>query len=319
MERAGNWLGGSDLQHVFNIQPYGCARMLWYEKVSTEPDYPKEVSGPMQRGTALEDIIASLYSAVAQRSLRKRKLYPSRSPKWWRAQPDRHIVANGDGRGPGILEAKSAGEWAFKKMRREGLPEGYILQLQHYLGYTGYKWGAYAVLWADAWKFETFEVERDNVIIGRIKDAGERFIRLIENGPPPDRLDPKDRRCSSCPYRKMCQGEALREAADAALGERDDLTVLSEDKGLEQLLVEYRELKAISDEAKERGDDVKVKIRSRMKDIGSDAVQIPGGRFYDRTSVRRTIDTKALRAKHPKIAEEVTKETTVRSLRVFFI
>ncbi len=320
MERSGNWLGGSDWHHVLNLEPYGCARMLYYEKTGADPDYPKEITGVMTRGTALEDIIAGLYSAHTGRSLRKRKQYPrNKAPAFWRGSPDRHIVANGDGRGPGILECKSAGSWVFKKMKRQGLPESYILQLQHYLALAGYRWGAYSILSAEDWQFETFEVERDNVILGRMRDAGERFIRSLENGPMPSRLDPSDRRCSSCPYRKMCQGEALLEAADAAVGERDDIKVLSEDRALESLTVEYRELKEIEDEAKERKEDVKIKIKSRMKDLGSDAVQIPGGRLYHQSSVRRTIDPKALRAKHPKIAEEVTREQTVRSLRIFFI
>ena len=114
-------------------------------------------------------------------------------------------------------------------------------ELQHYLALTGYQWGAYAILWADAWAFETFTVQRDNVIIERIREAGERFIRFIENGPAPSRLDSSDRRCSSCPFRQTCQGKLLRESADAALGDRDDLKVLSDDKNLESLLIEYRE------------------------------------------------------------------------------
>lgn len=320
MDRFGSWLGGSDWAGVLSIPPYGCARQLHYEKTGAEPDYPKEVSGAMRRGTALEDIIAGLYSDVEQRSLRKRTRYPkNKVPGWWRGSIDRSIVSNGDGRGPGVLEAKSCNRFVFKKMKRDGLPEGYIMQLQHYLALTNCRWGSYAILEPETWEFTTFEAERNNVLLEQMRDAGERFIRSLENGPIPSRLDPGDRRCSSCPWRQTCQGELLKEAADAALGERDDLKVLSEDRDLESLLIEYRELKAIQDEARDRGDDVKTKIRSRMKDLESDAIQIPGGRFYDRVSVRRSIDTKGLRAKHPKIAEELTRETTVRSLRVFYI
>lgn len=315
MDRAGNWLGGSDWGDVFSLKPYGCARALWYQKTGQQPDYPEEVSGPMQRGTRMESIVADIYAASKNHKLQSRKSYPSRGPKWLQGSPDRRIMAVDD-RGPGILEVKTAGEWPFKKFKREGLPPYYILQVQHYLALTGYKWGAWAILWPDAWKFVTFPVERDEAMIGTLLRAGERFMRVVENGPPPDRIEPADRRCSSCPFRTTCQGEVLLAAAG---GEREDLVELGDDKFLPGLLADYRELKSVVDEAKDHLELVKARIKMQMKSVGHEAVQIPGSRIYCRTITSTRIDTGRLKKEQPDIATKYSKQSISEPLRVFFV
>lgn len=316
MDRTGKILGGSDWGDVLSLKPYGCARKLWYQKTGQKPDYPQEVSGPMQRGTRMEKIVADIYAASKQRKLQKRKSYPAHGPEWLQGSPDYRIMGNDDGRGPGILEVKTAGEWAFKKFKREGLPGYYVMQLQHYLALTGYIWGAWAILWPDAWEFVTFDVERDDKLIGVLWTAGELFIRALENGPIPDRIDPPDRRCSSCPFRTTCQGQVLLEAAG---GDREDLVALDDEQELPGLLADYRELKSVVDEATDHLDVVKAAIKGRMKAIGHEAAQIPGSRVYCRTITSMRIDSRQLRKDQPQIAEKYSKPSISTPLKVYFV
>lgn len=318
MDRSGAWLGGSDFASVFSLEPYGCRRQLWYTKRGQKPDYPPQDKGVFRRGHALEPIIAGLYSESTGRKLVKRTKWPKSSISWMRGQPDRHITANQDGRGGGVLEIKTSGIWMFRKFVKEGLPQGYILQLQFYLWLARAKWGAFAILEAENWNFKTFEVERDEQLIGSIERAGHKFIREVENGPDPERLDPNDKRCGECPFRSTCQKDAWRAAADKALGEGlEEVKVLDSDEGLERLLTEHREMKNISDEATEKLNEIKDGIRTRMKEIGSEAVQVPGNRVYHRASIRKTLDSKRLRKDLPAIADKYTRAVESTSLRIY--
>jgi len=324
MDRSGSWLGGSDFGSLYSLKPYGCARQLWYQKRGEKPDYPQEVSGPMLRGTAMESTVAALYVAATGRKVTHRKSYPRKSREWLRGSPDRRISPLGNGderdkRGPGILECKTAGQWQFAKFRNEGLPETYVLQIQHYLALTGYKWGAFAILWADNWSFVHFEIERDDALIESMLVAGEKFIRLVENGPAPDRLDASDARCRKCPFRTTCQGDLLTAAADDHLTDeqREKLTVLDSEPELERLFAERDAIKSVSDDASDALDAINDRIKDRMDALGHDAIQVPGFRSYYQHSIQRRMDSVRLRAEKPEIADEYVKHIKVKSLRVY--
>lgn len=323
MDRSGNWIGGTDHSHIHSLSPYGCARQLWYTKRKTEPDYVQEPSGPMLRGTAMESTVAARYVAKTGRKVTHRKSYPRKSREWLRGSPDRRISPNGNGddRGPGILECKTAGEWQFRKFLNEGLPDSYIMQMAHYLALTGYKWGAFAILWCDGWLFEHFEIERDDALIESMLVAGEKFIRLIENGPAPDRLDASDARCRKCPFRTTCQGDALVAAADDHLTDeqREKLTVLDSEPELERLFAERDAIKSVSSDAKDAMDAINDKIKEYMKAQGHEAVQVPGWRSYFQVSMQNRIDSVRLKEERPEIYAKYTKPIKTWPLRVYSI
>ena len=51
-------IGGSDWQDVLGLDPWGCARRLWYDKRSTPHDFPRRYTGAMKRGHKLEALVA---------------------------------------------------------------------------------------------------------------------------------------------------------------------------------------------------------------------------------------------------------------------
>src|SRR5437773_9144411 len=105
-------IGASDMSDLFQIEPYGCQRRLWYDKRGTMPDYPPEETLAMQRGSELEKIIAERWAREKHTKVfRVHEAIVHSAYPWARAHIDRRILR--DGRGPGILEVKTANQFVF--------------------------------------------------------------------------------------------------------------------------------------------------------------------------------------------------------------
>lgn len=100
------------------------------------------------------------------------------------------MLANLDGtlidpeRGEGIFEAKTAGAYSAAEWEN-GIPDGYALQIQHYLAVTGLQFAFVAVL-INGNNFRWRLIERDEAVIDLIIQMESRFWRLVEQNIPPD-------------------------------------------------------------------------------------------------------------------------------------
>lgn len=294
-------LGGSDAQHYLDIDPYGCARLCWYQKRGEPENYPvKGNEKVMNRGNKLEQIILDEYTIETGRAVRREAQH---------LRDGRHsfMVAHVDGiddRG-WIVEAKTMGREIWYQTRRDGIPQGYVAQGQHYCYVNDAPGVAFAVLWADGWEFTTFDVPRDDEMIEICIEAAEELWERVQMDDPPDRLDPKFKQCRRCAYRTTCQGNALLDAAIEGNADSDqtlDLTTLIE-------------LRDIRDEAKAayeaESEVIKEQLGSRT------AVDGIGGRATYSTVKTNRLDKLHLQADHPKLVEKYTKEAVSRPLRVF--
>lgn len=307
-------IGGSDVDSVFSEPPYGCARRLWLEKRGVAQDYPEPPSAVMQRGKKLEDLVADLYAEKTGRALKRRDSLVSPDHDWARVNMDREIAPIDD-RGPGALEVKTHNFWLFRKVKEEGLAAAHILQLQHALFVTGYRWGSYAVLHPDSWQLVHFDVERDDKLIATIADAGARFWRQVEHGPMPDPLPEIDKRCAGCPWRRQCRGEALLAAAKIP---KDDLRArIERDETLAPLLSDYWEAREIFEGAEATLELIKDAIRDRLGKVT--AAECEGSRVYFRDQTSMRWDGKALDVAHPELADKFKRPLVTRPLRVYRI
>ena len=300
-------IGGSDIQHIFNSEPYGCARMLWYGKRGTDPDRGSisEITGPMVRGQKLEDLVAQEYAAQTRREVRRIPMirhphHPELLVHIDRAiEPAVPAFVSPDASdtyldwGRGILECKTAAREVFFKIKREGMPDGYIFQLQHAMGVTDVKWGSFALLWPDGWQVLWWDLEADPKLQESIRVEALKFWALVENGPAPDRLPPEDARCHRCPFSGQCQGAAIEELMRAAgAGAVVDRT-------LGPLVREFLDTKALVDEAEEIHGGVKENLKAAMGD--RILVEVPGmGKIHYKAN--REWDTVSLEAVRPDIA-----------------
>ncbi len=274
-------VGGSDVASVFSLG-YGCRLRLWFDKTNTPADYPDEDSGPMKLGRWLEPHIADEYAAVTGRQV---------TVESQRQHPDHpEMLVHIDRRikdvvrpGIGVLEIKAFGRGMFAKMKREGLPIDYILQVQHAIAITGYNYGAYAAMNRDTGALEYWDVEPDGQVVAAIEEEVPIFWRSVLDREPPDRLDPDDARCQSCRWRRTCQGNALMESRTSEIEQADELV---------PLLAEHDERKAMADEAAALLDETREVLRTALGE--RQAVDVRGRKVYNRPQQRKSWESERM-------------------------
>lgn len=335
-------IGGSDVHHLFNLEPWGCTRLLWYQKRGAEPNTASKYdSRLLMRGTRLESLVADEYCEVTGRAVTEVESairhpdHPELMVHVDRSiQPCIPTFAQGDDRqraeswGPGILECKTAGREVFFRIKREGMPDAYVLQLQHALYVTGADWGSFALLWPDGWQLLWWDVEPEPQLQASIRDEALKFWALVENGPAPDRLDPEDGRCHRCVYSGQCQGAAMEELMRRAGTD----TVC--DATLAPLVREFLDTHALQKEAEGIHTGVTEELKAALGD--RTLVEVPGlakihfkanrewntALLEDKlpdvaTAFRTKYDLGALSKAHPELESTFKRPGTTRPLRVY--
>jgi putative phage-type endonuclease len=291
-------LGGSDSPVVLGVSPFKTPRELWEEKRSDAlieaPPNPA-----MQRGTALEPVIADLYHQATGRKLVQldKSLRDSEQP-WLRANVDRMIPSNGIG--DGVLEIKCPGLHMFGKIKREGVPEYYMVQLQHYLAVTGCQWGSLAVFNAEQWELLFFDMDRDNDLINLIRVKDAEFWQLVQTGTPPAEID---------------------QTQELGLPQVGGELVKTDSQQWAQAVERLRVAQGLKKEAEALEAEAKADIVGLMTAHEADVVEGAGARIYYREQAGRvSIDTTRLRKEMPEVAEKYGKHRKpFRSFRAYYL
>jgi hypothetical protein len=173
---------------------------------------------------------------------------------------------------------------------------------------TGRKWGSYAILWADNWEFSYFDVDADPVLWDQIKEAGDRLWRMVNNGPAPERLDIKDKRCTLCEFRNTCQGTKLMALVP------EEVENAEYDDSFDALLNEYASLKEILDEAVGL---VNVKKKEITDHLGDRVlVDCNGYRLYYKPIESTRFKTTALKSENPELYDKYTYKSVSRPFKI---
>lgn len=298
LEERRTGLGGSDSPVVLGVSPFKSRTELWEEKLGRTAD--PDPTPAMERGTYLEDVIANIYSHRTGRQMIKRHGI-LRHPEFnfMLANIDRQLHSE-NGKGPGVLEIKAPGLQVFTRCKRDGLPDYYIIQIQHYLGVTGRKWGSFAVFNAERWELIHFDVERDDELINLIFEADQKFWFLVKTGTPPEELD--------VPALDLppVGGEMVKIETPAWAAAVDAL----------------RQAKEIKTEAEALENEAKEELQRLMVEAGAGVVEGAGARIYWKESPGRASFDKRLLAKdHPEI--DLSKYEKIgkpfRTFRPFFL
>lgn len=296
-------IGGSDSPVILGVSPFKSKKELWLEKRGlVESPSPTPA---MKRGIFLEPIIAKIYQEVTGRKLRRRKKVLSHKKfPFLIAHVDREITSNSSG-SPGILEIKCPGLRVFSQCKREGLPEYYYVQLQHYLAVTGREWGSFAVFNAERWELLHFDVERDDELIDLIIQKDNEFWKLVQDGICPDDY-----------YKDL-------EEQDVNLPKVGGKFVnLDGDPQWIDAIEDLKTAKEILDDAQALYDAAKEKIQNIMTQYNAEVAEGAGVRVYWSWSPGRTsYDVKRIFKDHPEIDPEKYKKTgkPYRSFRPFFL
>lgn len=277
-------IGGSDSPMIYLREkyPFGGDRVpeLWALKRGLGVEPQKETPA-MSRGTAMEPLIADMYAKQyeGKRKVQRVNAILAHSElDFMRADVDRIIVADDAHDGPGVLEIKCPGLRTFAKCKRDGLPDYYQIQLQHYLAVTGYTWGSFAVFNCENWEMlPPFDIDRDDDLIGQIIEEDVAFWKSVQNGERPElRLQESD------------------EKSDLPVLQIDDAVAdMSQNDGFIKAMADLAEAKEYKKLAEDIELDAKNRIINLMGVARADVAQCPVGRVYYRMQKgRETFDHK---------------------------
>jgi putative phage-type endonuclease len=309
------FIGGSDCADVFSLPPFGCSRRLWYQKTGAEPDYPKEDHFHFKRGKILEPLAATLYMEETGRKVRRntQRLVDEEYP-FMGALLDREILL--DERGIGILEVKCPAVRTYNQVKREGISEGYLLQMSHYLRVRKASWGAFCNFSAELAEIHHFDVERDEDLIKKVIEGEMAFWELVKRHEAPEKLLEGDRRCTKCIYQVTCKNITLEDyqgmtVSDATLSEISD-------PEFEQIMREYWDAKEIRNEAEELLEDAKERILLKASAWNVNRMLVGDSKVYAMEQARNTLDKKALEKEFPgAIAKHTHKGKPFVTLRCY--
>jgi putative phage-type endonuclease len=189
LKRRRKGIGGSDVGAVLGVDRYRDAIDVFLDK--TQP--MEDIDNPnMERGRMMEAVVAVKWTMATGRRIKAGKFRKHRMYPWLLGNPDRIILAEGKApyetieNGNGVLELKTANQYVFKQIKDQGLPQSYLLQLQHYMGVCGLEWGSFGVLCADPWEFLHFDVAFDPDLFEQVSYVLETFWKEnVMRGIPP--------------------------------------------------------------------------------------------------------------------------------------
>lgn len=179
-------IGGSDVSVIAGINPYRSVYQLWLEK--TGQITPEETENEYtQFGTLLEPIVRKVFTQKTGIKVRKKNmLLQSEEYPFMLANLDGVIRINGEFC---LFEAKTASAYKSDEWKN-GIPQEYLLQIQHYMAVTG-AIRTYIAVIIGGNHFEYRIIERDDKMIADIIAMEKQFWEVNVIGgvePLPDGL-----------------------------------------------------------------------------------------------------------------------------------
>jgi putative phage-type endonuclease len=157
-EERRQYLGASEIAAVMGLDKWKTPLDIFQEKTGlAEPFAGNKYT---ERGNRLESIAAELFTELTGQKLQRRnQAYTHPQYPFIVGHIDRVFVGEKK-----LAEIKCPSIAAFRKYQREGLPESMVIQMQMYLGLTGFASGTWLIFCADAWDLVTFDIEFDEAI-----------------------------------------------------------------------------------------------------------------------------------------------------------
>lgn len=188
-------VGGSDSGTLLGLNKYKSPINLFYQSVGIN-NLPNKMNGAMLHGKQLEDYVAKCWQYFdgtedgwVENTLADNKIKKYRkeraiiiNPKYpfMFANIDGKITQHPDyGKKAGVLEIKTMSGFA-SDMYEGGINPSYLIQLQHYMIVTGWKWGEIAYL-KDGRELGCISFEEDKELQDRIIHEAREFNNRVMN------------------------------------------------------------------------------------------------------------------------------------------
>lgn len=298
-------IGGSDIAAILGLSKYKTPYYLWLDKTGRQTD--DSAGEAAYWGNVLEDVVAKQFSLVTGLKIQRVNQCLVGPESWMLANIDRAIINPAisgnvrfkDGRltTDQILECKTASGWMEPLWGEnpESIPDYYLTQCQWYMGVTGAEICHAAVL-IGGQKFRHYRIEADpelfRILAGEARAFWENHV-LADVPPEPTTFE-------DCAHR---------------WGQAEPDSVLEADSELLAMIEDLKGFKADIKAAQAEADQIELGI---IKRLGvAETVMDSGKRLLTyKTQTTNRLDSKALKAAHPELAEQFTKTSTSRVLRL---
>ncbi|MGB9845876.1 MAG: YqaJ viral recombinase family protein [Desulfotomaculales bacterium] len=287
-------IGGSDAPAIAGLSPFRSAISVYLEKigaVSADELAGDEQKEEMYWGTRLEDIVAEEFSArTGLELIRPSAIFCHPDHPFMIANIDRIITDPANGYG--VLEIKTTNPFN-EAAWEDGIPEHVIIQVQHYLAVTGYKYG-YAAVLIGGQKYLHKLIPRDDEVINYLIEIERKFWQMVEDRTPP----PLDGSEDASNILKL-----LYPVADP--GSKILLPPEAED-----LIREYEEAKAQEKAAGERKEAAANRLKALL---GTNEAGIAGRRIVTWKTVNASrFDQDTFKSEHPELYQQYLKPAPYR-------
>ena len=294
LEARRNGIGGSDASAILGLNPYCSPLMVYTDKIGKAKD--EEPNEAMRQGTDLEAYVAERFTEETGLKVKRcNKILQNPAYPWMFANVDRLIVGHDWG-----LERKTTSPYSKFKFDEGEINPHYYWQSMHYMAVTGAeKW--YVAILVLGKAFHVFELNRDEKAIQTLIDAEQDFwLNHVEqkNTPLPTGSE-SDGKAISALYPIGKDGD------DEDIMPMDDL-----DDALNLRAMKVQQRDALNAEIDEIDQSMKLALGDKQRGASLN------WRVNWTNTTSNRIDTKALKAKYPKIAEEMMKTTTSRRFSV---
>ncbi|MEQ9277962.1 MAG: YqaJ viral recombinase family protein [Balneola sp.] len=289
-----DYIGGSDVSSILQENPYSTPLQVWMRKKGLLA--PIDSSPIMDFGHYFEPILAARFEEVTGLKTRQvNKTYEDSKHSFLRANIDRMVLASG-AEPTAVLELKTTTSHRIKALGGE-YPKEYILQVQHYLGITGYSHAYLQCYERDTCKFhDPVLIERDDdLIIENMSKLIKWWNVHMIGGKRPEPINGED---------------CLILYPDSSDGTNKEAT--PGDYALYNELLQIRERK---EDVENMEEYLKTKLKER---IGESEMLSCGGKpliKWKSTSQNR-LDTNAIRKAHPELCKSFTNQTKTRRFTV---
>lgn len=286
-------IGGSDASVVLGLNKYKTPFELWLEKTG-QVNVEESGGEAAYFGTLLEDLVAKEFEKRTGKNVRRNNFilhHPEHD--FIIANIDRKVVGE-----KALLECKTASAYLADEWEGNEIPAQYLVQVQHYMGVTGYE-KAYVAVLIGGQRFIWKEVERDDELIDMIFKAEIDFWNnhVLANVPPP--LD---------------GSSAAEQYLKERYKETDPDKVVNLAFDYKEKLEHYFEIK---DEIKRLQEMIK-KVENELKNELKDA-EIGITKGYQVTwkpITQNRVDSKLLKQKYPDVYKDVIKQSKYRRFSV---
>lgn len=293
MDQRRSGLGGSDAGAVLGLNPYKSAYTLWAEKSCLMPDEVED-NEAMRQGRDLEEYVAQRFcEATGKKVQRSGFSYQSAEYPWMLANIDRKVIGENAG-----LECKTSNPFKDKAYEGGDIPPHYYAQCLHYMAVMGFD-RMYIAIVVYGKGFYWFQIDREDCEndIKALIDAEREFWQCVQNDIEPD-IDGSDSTTATLNALNRGSGTVCDMSEYDVVFDR-----LDEVKGEIKLL-----------EEKKKKFENMIRQGLNLSEAGYGKGTKYQASWKPQTS--RRIDTKALRANMPSVADQFTVESTTTPLRI---